>query len=342
MEKEFNPNDIGIANGNFFGLQQTPQQAAINLLPVTWDATVSYGAGTAQGPEAILEASLQVDLFDPYVPEAWKVNLGTLPFIPELEEMNQQARSCAEQVIAALEEGNDPDPAALQRVNELSEQVNAIVYQQTKAQLEQGKLVGLVGGDHSSPFGAIRAAGEQFGEFGILHIDAHADLRVAYEGFEYSHASIMYNSLQQVPQLKRLVQVGIRDYCEQEDALIRRDDRIVAFRDAEVRRRMYEGLTWGKICDEVVAALPQQVYISFDIDGLLPAYCGGTGTPVPGGLEFAEAEYLLARISASGKRIIGFDLCEVAPASEGEWDANVGARILFKLIQHTRWSNMKK
>ena len=177
MEKEFNPNDIGIANGNFFGLQQTPQQAAINLLPVTWDATVSYGAGTAQGPEAILEASLQVDLFDPYVPEAWKVNLGTLPFIPELEEMNQQARSCAEQVIAALEEGNDPDPAALQRVNELSEQVNAIVYQQTKAQLEQGKLVGLVGGDHSSPFGAIRAAGEQFGEFGAVEsVKAASDI----------------------------------------------------------------------------------------------------------------------------------------------------------------------
>lgn len=342
MEKEFNPNDVGIANGNYFGLPDSPQQAEINLLPVTWDATVSYGAGTAQGPQAILDASLQVDLFDPYVPQAWRVKLGTLPFNRDLEKMNRQARELAESVIARLEAGQEADLQALDRVNELSEQVNDYVYRTVAGELKAGKIVGLVGGDHSCPFGAIKAAGEHFGAFGILHIDAHADLRQAYEGFVYSHASIMYNSLQQVPELTRLVQVGIRDYCEQEDALIRDHEKIVAFGDAQVRRRMFEGAGWGQICDEILAALPDQVYISFDIDGLLPVYCGGTGTPVPGGLEFAEAEYLLARISESGKRIIGFDLCEVAPATEGEWDANVGARMLFKLVQHTRWSNRKK
>ncbi len=342
MEKEFNPNDIGVANGNFFGLQVEAQDAEINLLPVTWDATVSYGAGTAEGPQAILDASLQVDLFDPYVPEAWKVRAGTLPFHEELAEMNAKARECAEEIIGALEEGKEADLALLDRVNALSEQVNRYVYETVSEQHKQGKIVGIIGGDHSSPLGGMKAAAEHFGEFGILHIDAHADLRDAYEGFTYSHASIMFNALRQIPQVKQLVQVGIRDYCEQEDRLIRENERITAFPDAQVRRRLFEGESWGKICDEIVAALPEQVYISFDIDGLLPAYCGGTGTPVPGGLEFAEAEYLLARISASGKRIVGFDLCEVAPAGEGEWDANVGARILFKLIQHTRWANAKK
>ena len=342
MEKEFNPNDIGVANGNYFGLQVEAKDAEINLLPVTWDATVSYGAGTAAGPQAILDASLQVDLFDPYVPEAWKARVGTLPFNEDLATMNEEARECAETIIGALEEGEGADPALLERVNALSDRVNQYVYEAVAQQHKEGKIVGIVGGDHSSPLGGMKAAAEHFGEFGILHIDAHADLRDAYEGFTYSHASIMFNALRQIPQVKQLVQVGIRDYCEQEDALIRSNDRITAFPDAAVRRRLFEGETWGKICDEIVAALPEQVYISFDIDGLLPAYCGGTGTPVPGGLEFAEAEYLLARISASGKRIVGFDLCEVAPAAEGEWDANVGARILFKLIQHTRWANTKK
>lgn len=74
------------------------------------------------------------------------------------------------------------------------------------------KLQGLVGGEHSTPLGFIRVLSEIHNEFGILHIDAHADLRHAYEGFTYSHASIMYNALQ-YPQITRLVSVGLRDVC---------------------------------------------------------------------------------------------------------------------------------
>lgn len=333
-EKAFDPNDIGVANGNYFGLPVKADEADLVLLPVPWDATVSYGAGTAAGPQAVLDASLQVDLYDYYVPEAWRARVGTLPADGELAAKCVQARSSAEKIIARLEQGEIPVPEMTEQVNGLCREMNDSVYAEAARQLAAGRRVGVVGGDHSTPLGAIRAAGERFGNFGILHVDAHADLRDAYEGFEFSHASIMFNVLETVPQVTSLVQVGVRDFCEQEARLMRDDARITAFPDAAVRRRLFEGETWGGIVDEMLAALPEQVYVSFDIDGLSPEYCSGTGTPVPGGLSFAEAEYLLARLSASGRRIVGFDLCEVAPGAGGEWDANVGARMLFKLALH--------
>jgi agmatinase len=83
-----------------------------------------------------------------------------------------------------------------------------------------------------------------------------------------------------------------------------------------------------------VADLPPRVWVSFDIDGLDPALCPNTGTPVPGGLSFAEAVGLLRLLTASGRKVVGFDLSEVAPGPDGRsrWDANVGARVLYKLI----------
>jgi agmatinase len=169
-------------------------------------------------------------------------------------------------------------------------------------------------------------------EYGILHADAHCDLREAFEGFKYSHASIFYNTLQ-FSNVKKLVQVGIRDYCHQEKALAEsQPERIKVFFDRDCRRRMYEGATWKTIVDEMVAALPQKVYLSIDIDALDPKLCPNTGTPVPGGLEYEELMYLLNRIREAGKDIIGFDLCEVSPSPDGgDWDGNVGARVLFHL-----------
>jgi len=209
--------------------------------------------------------------------------------------------------------------------------MNEWVYTQTKALLEKGKLVGLVGGDHSTPLGFFKAIGEHKGEFGILQIDAHCDLRDAYEGFKYSHASIMYNALAEVPQLTKLVQVGIRDYCEEEvDYVNNSEGRVVTFFDKDIKERQFEGESWKAICDSIVDNLPQQVYISFDIDGLDPKLCPHTGTPVPGGFEAEQIYYLFKRVLASGRQLIGFDLNEVS-TSHDEWDANVGARVLFKL-----------
>ena len=188
-----------------------------------------------------------------------------------------------------------------------------------------------MGGDHSTPLGFFKAIGENKGEFGILQIDAHCDLRDAYEGFQYSHASIMFNALAEVPQLSKLVQVGIRDYCEEEvDYINNSEGRVVTFFDKQLKERQFEGETWKAICDSIVDALPQQVYISFDIDGLDPKLCPNTGTPVAGGFEAEQVYYLFRRVLESGRKLIGFDLNEVS-ASHDEWDANVGARVLFKL-----------
>ena len=194
-------------------------------------------------------------------------------------------------------------------------------------------MIGLVGGDHSSPYGAIQAISEKYKkDFGILHIDAHADLRKAYEGFLWSHASIMYNVMESSFAPKKLVQVGIRDFCEFEYDYSNSRKDIVTFFDLELANQVQSWVSWRALCDQIVSELPQNVYISFDIDGLDPSLCPNTGTPFPGGLSYAQALALLKSLEAQGKRIVGFDLCEVSPGeSEMDWDGNVGARILYKL-----------
>jgi len=176
--------------------------------------------------------------------------------------------------------------------------------------------------------------------FAVLQIDAHADLRHAYEGFTYSHASIMYNVLKS-PAVGRLIQLGIRDLCEEETKVMQRAmGRVVTFYDEDIKSSLYKGKNWDSICDEVVRQLPSLVYISFDIDGLDPKLCPNTGTPVAGGFEFQQIIYLLKKIVTSGKKIIGFDLNEVAPGND-DWDANVGARLLYQLCNWTAVSQKK-
>jgi agmatinase len=141
----------------------------------------------------------------------------------------------------------------------------------------------------------------------------------------------MYNALK-IREVSRIVQVGIRDLCEEEMVAIEKTGgRIVTFFDEHIKLQLYNGKTWDNICDQIVAQLPMHVYISFDIDGLDPKLCPNTGTPVPGGLEFYQVVFLLKKIIQKGKKIIGFDLNEVAPAPHSDWDANVGSRILYQL-----------
>lgn len=339
----FNPNDPGMANGNFFALPYSVDDSQIILLPVPWDATTSYKPGTHMGPNAIIDASAQVDLYDESVPNAWEIKIGTLEQEQSILANNSVAREHAVKVIDALENGLELSTVkdSLDIVNNLSEELNLFVYNTCKKYIAEGKIIGVVGGDHSVPFGNIKAISEKYEDFGILHIDAHADLRVAYEGFKYSHASILYNCLSQIPQLSQLTQVAIRDYCEQEADIINSDPRIRSFTDIEIKRNLYEGKTWKSICESILTTLPQNIYISIDIDGLSPDLCPNTGTPVPGGLSFREFDYLMLMIANSKKRVIGFDLCEVSPSQDSEWDANVGARVLYKTCIYTHLNNNK-
>ena len=331
-----NPHQISIKNNCFFGLPTAIEDAQVVFLSVPWDATVSYGEGTADGPKAILEASYQLDWYDFDLSQAWLKGYGTIPINADIREKSKQTRAIATQVIEYLESGNSLDDRAiassLKTVNQSSSFLNHWVYEQCQKFLGQGKKIALIGGDHSIPFGYIKALTEHYPQFSILHIDAHADLRNAYEGFTYSHASIMYNVMQ-LPNINKLIQVGIRDLCQEEMDKIVEDKRIVLFDDWHLKNQFYEGVTWKQQCQDIVSHLSETVYISFDIDGLNQVFCPNTGTPVAGGLDFNQAIYLIQTVVKSGKKIIGFDLCEVAPSKsdKDEWDGNIGARLLYKL-----------
>jgi agmatinase len=216
----------------------------------------------------------------------------------------------------------------LHKINRECGKLNNRVFEKVQLVLDAEKIPGIVGGDHSVPLGALQAAGERYTDFGVLQLDAHLDLRNSYEGFTYSHASVFFNALK-IESLKKLVQVGIRDYCEEETEVIQNEGgRISVFFDHALKENQFKGKNWDAQCEEIVDELPSNVYVSIDVDGLDPKLCPHTGTPVPGGLEFQQTIYLLKKVVESGRKIIGFDVCETG---KKEWDANVAARLLYRL-----------
>lgn len=333
--KSFDPSQPGLADESIFGLPFSAEESDIVIVPVPWEVTVSYGAGASEGPDAILDASFQVDLHHQEFPELWKLGI----YLDLNEQTDKWAadskkyKALAQPIIEALESGEviesiPPLQSDLDKINKVCRELKDEVKERILYWTKKGKKVVLLGGDHSTPLGYYEALATQHSDFGILHLDAHMDLRIAYEGFKYSHASIMYNALQ-IPQISKIVQVGIRDFCEQEVEVAQKD-RVIVYTDMDLKKETFEGKTWAQHCDAIIAALPQKVAISFDIDGMYPWYCPNTGTPVPGGFSFEEAAYLLSKLADSGKEIIGFDLVEVAPG-EDDWDGNVGARMLFHM-----------
>jgi len=332
----FDINSAGNPNNNIFGLPFTEEESQLVILPVPWEVTVSFGAGTARAAEHIFKASLQVDLYDSDNPEGWKKGFFMRPIDKKILLKSDFLRKEAELYIDFISKGeavsgNKFMTKSLKEINEGSQLLNNWVYQQTKQLLDQGKLVGLLGGDHSTPLGFWKAIGEKHGEFGILQVDAHCDLRVAYEDFVYSHASITYNGLNEIPALKKVVQIGVRDFSKAErEYSANSDGRVVTYFYEQIKNRQFDGESWKSICEEIIEQLPQKVYISFDIDGLDPKLCPHTGTPVQGGFQTDQVNYLFGKIKKSGRQIIGFDLVEVG-VDELEWDANVGARQLWKL-----------
>lgn len=332
----FNPNAISNPNNNIFGLPFTEDDARLVILPVPWEVTVSYGGGTARAADHIFKSSLQVDLLDVDGKAGWKQGFYMKEIDKKLLFKNDYLRKEAELYIDFIAQGSAIEEnkfmcKSLKEINEGSAFMNKWVYENSKALLDKNKLVAVLGGDHSTALGLMKALAEKHGDFGILQIDAHCDLRVKYEEFNYSHASIMHNALTEIPSITKLVQVGVRDYCEQEwDYICDSNFKIITYFDKLIKERIFEGQTWKLIVDEIINNLPQKVYISFDIDGLDRKLCPNTGTPVTGGFESEEILYLIRKVKESGKELIGFDLVEIGNG-QTDWDSNVGARILWRL-----------
>jgi agmatinase len=332
------PNATGSHKLGLFGVPTTREQAAIVLIPVPWEVTTSYGSGTSRGPEAILHASAQVDLFDRQIGRSYERGYHLLPQSEKWLALNDELKPKAMRLREELEEKGELSAASekiLQQINRACADMSDWVYETAKKILSEGKIPAVIGGDHSSPEGLIRAICED-NEVGILHVDAHADLRVAYQGFTRSHASIMHNVMSAKSKPTALVQVAIRDFCEEEFNTIADSHEIHTIFDQDIKTQLFEGQKWSDICEDIIRHLPEKVYLSIDIDGLSPEFCPNTGTPVPGGLSFDQLNYLFSKLVMAKRKIVGFDLNEVAPSEGGsEWDANVGARLLYKMCGWT-------
>lgn len=330
------PYKVGSSNSKvgLFCLPCSPNEASLIVIPAPWEVTVSSRSGTALGPESILKASYQLDLSSCDYPAACDMGIVMLPIPYDWKMLSDTLRYDTASYIHALELGVQRSTlrgSVVQKINRHTRLFKEDIKAKALTYLNRGKLVAVLGGDHSTALGLMEALAEKHEGFGILHIDAHATLRKAYQGFTYSHASIMHNALK-LAQVTQLVQVGLRDYSKEEAQIIAASEgRIVSFFDDRLKQQRFQGITWDASCREIVDALPDKVYISFDIDGLDAKLCPSTGTPVPGGLDFDEVCYLFKHLVQSGKQIIGFDLCEVAPGENIDWDAQVGSRMLYKL-----------
>lgn len=335
----FDPDAAADPASGLFGLDPDPREAGVHVIAVPFDATASYRKGAWRGPAAVLRASHQVELLDLEHGRPYEAGICYVADDGAVEAANREATALADRVIAAggRVEGDAELSEALVKVNAIGTRVNGIVRERAERALDEDKLPVVLGGDHSVPFGAIEACAERHPRMGILHFDAHADLRAAFEGFTWSHASIMENVLRRIPAVAQLVQVGIRDVGAAEmDAIRGSDGRVYALFDRDWSRAKLTGADMRSMVRDHLALLPPEVWVSFDVDGLDPTLCPNTGTPVPGGLDWGEVGLWLEELVASGRRVVGLDLNEVNPG-DGEahgdtWDAIVGARLLYRLI----------
>lgn len=340
----FDPNAAGNPQSNIFGLPFTEDNARLVIQPVPWEATVNIYPGTARCISSIVRHSVHIDLFWKEHPDLWKQGIFIRETNQKILLKSDYLRKEAELLVGYTCCGkalcdNDFMQRNLKEINAGGAYLNTWVYDHTKDIIEKGKLAALLGGDHSISQGMVQALSEKYEDFGILQVDAHCELRKDYEGFVYSHACVMRNILDKTPQVSKLVQVATREFCEEEYKYMQENpNRIKTFFDEDLKEQQYQGKSWYEISKSIVDALPQYVYLSFDIDGLKPYYCPSANSPVVGGLEYDQMKTIFKLMKEQGKKIIGFDLCQVGNGRVGT-DAQVGAYILWDLCNQILHSN---
>ena len=326
-----------------FGKTSVYEKSRLVLIAAPWEVSVSYGSGTASAPLVIQKASRQLDFFNPQTLKDCSKQGIYFKYLSDLKKKNDLLRPLALKIIEKEEErpGSCSKDQALKKLMKqvnrgLSEMVE-IIKEQTRITLEDQKLFGLIGGDHSVSEGALREIGNrQKGNFSLLHIDAHADMRKSYQGMKHSHASVMYNVFSQKHPPHSIVQLGLRDISEEEYKMISTQKNIHCFFDYEIKKHLFEGKLWTQIVDQVLEKLSDKIYISLDMDGLSWPEAPHTGCPVPGGLSFEQVSYLFHKIGLSRKTILGFDVVETGHAKNSplsEWDGNVASRLIYQLSE---------
>ncbi|WP_370979166.1 agmatinase [Agaribacterium sp. ZY112] len=267
--------------------QGAPEHAFFQVLPAPHEASVSYGGGTRFGPSEILKASWQLEMWD------------------------NHSRPCDLGIYTApVVDCSDSEEQSLENIR-----------QATLAILKRGQFPVVIGGEHSVTGAVIQAyidAGHR--DFGVVQIDAHADLRHAYEDNLLSHASVMKRVVEHnIP----LVQLGIRAYCEEE--MQARDDFNVVYHDAnELVPNNIQSI-------ELPEDFPEKVFFTLDIDGMDPSVFPSTGTPVPGGLGWYQTLNLFKSV-VKQRQIIGFDLMEFAPIKGFHAYEFAAAQLIYKMM----------
>ena len=320
-----------------FGAKTAFNEADVILIPAPWEATASYGEGAHRGPVLIKKASAQLDFFNPDFNVSYNHKIHFEPSDPSILSLNKQARAWAKKIQKNWKEDkklNKKELAWAKKVNQASLHLRDWIYEKSLRVFKRGKIPAIIGGDHSVSEGLINLTGQKLkGKYGLLHIDAHADLRKSYQGFKHSHASVMFNVLEGDFPPEKLVQVAVRDLCQSEFQKIKEDPKIDCFFDREISFRLFSGESWSKISKQIISRLPSDIYISLDVDGLSWENAPGTGTPVPGGISFNQILYLLSEVRRQKKRLIAFDVVETAGNGPGEafWNGNVSARLIYHL-----------
>lgn len=290
-------------HSNFLGLEQEYsgfENSKVVILPVPYEHTVSYGRGTRNGPRAIIQASQKVEFYD--------------------EETGREVhREFGIATLTPLVFGGKTDELALEKI-----------FNATKSLLKHGKFIIALGGEHTISQATIAAYAELYSDLSVLHIDAHSDLRPEYEGNKYSHASVMARVCEFLDP-RRLIQVGIRAQSIEEADFIR-ERGITTMYAHEIRQGKYTRIL--KLWDDfAIEHLSDNVYVSFDVDGLDPSIMPSTGTPEPNGLFWHETVTLLRKLGAR-RRVVGCDTVELAPVKGLNHPDLTAAKLVMKMINY--------
>ena len=241
-------------------------------------------------PKAILNASTQLDFCHLKLDNADQIKVYFAKISSEWKKINDKLSQEYVLYNQFLENGGELSKSLkfqefVAVVNNSQKALRDNLYERSKLLLNKDVIVSVLGGEHSVPLGLLMALNEKYSAFGILQIDAHCDLRKSYQGLHQSHASIFYNVLKSCSNVTKLVQLGVRDFSIKEFEYSTNSERIISYFDSVLKEEKFSGKTWSEQTEDILDHLPQNVYISFDVDGLNPSFCPNTGTPVPGGID---------------------------------------------------------